>query len=469
MAKVLFVYPNKEGYPIIPIGISILSGVLKNSGHETDLFDATFMMPQRLDHDAREKTGVVKKVDVVKHWGRAERFDIGEEFKKKITSFNPDLIAFSIVENNYGFAKSLFAIAREASSVPIIAGGIFPTVAPEFIIEDDNVDIVCIGEGERSLLELLDRLNNKKDLSNIPNLIVKNDSGKIESSFSAFYKWDPPVYQDWDIFDQRHLLKPFMGRMWRSGFFEASRGCPFSCSYCMNKIYQKKFKSLGAYRREKPIECVMNEIEYMKKEYSLEIIFFNDENFMMMKDDRFKEFCRGFMDRISLPFFIQTSAETLLDEKYVRALKEAGCITIGIGIETGSEKIRKELLNKSTPNYVYQRSFDNCNKYKIRTTAYVMIGLPFETEEDILATADFCRKLNAESIAISIFAPYHGTALYETCVNNGFIEDRYHEDISVNYSSILKMPQLSKEKLEELYYKFNDLVYRNKEAVRNEN
>lgn len=459
MSRVLFVYPNKEGYPIIPLGISVLVGVLKREKHNVDLFDITFMMPERLDHNAREKTGVVKKVNVEKYWGLGDKVDVNEEFKKKILFFNPDLIAFSIVENNYGCAKELFKIAREVTKSPIIVGGIFPTVAPEFFITDDNIDMICIGEGEYPLLELANRLEHNKDITNAPNTIIKNNGRIIKNKFAKFYDWEPLTYQDWEIFDQRHLFKPFMGQMWKTGFFEISRGCPFQCSYCANHVYQKIFKGLGRYCREKLIEYAIKEIEYMKKKYSLELIFFNDENFMMMEDGRFEEFCMKFKKRVDLPFFVQTRAETLVDEEKVKRLKELNCVTIGIGVESGSEKIRREVLNKQTLDYIYMKAFANCNKYNIRTTAYVMLGLPFETEEDIMLTAEFCKRLKTESIAISVFAPYHGTKLYDVCVEQGFIEDKYYEDISVNYSTILKMPQLSKEKLEELYYQFNNLVY----------
>ena len=128
MSKVLFVYPNKEGYPIIPLGISVLSGILKNAGHQTDLFDITFMISERADHNAREKTGLAAKVDVEKYWGAGDSVDIEEEFKNKISSFKPDLIAFSVVENNYLYAKKLFGLAKEASEVPVIVGGLFPTI-----------------------------------------------------------------------------------------------------------------------------------------------------------------------------------------------------------------------------------------------------------------------------------------------------------------------------------------------------
>lgn len=448
MSKILFVYPNKEGYPIIPLGISVLSGILKNNNHEVDLFDITFMMPERLDHNAREKTNLVKKVDVQKYWGTGDNLDINEELKKKILVFKPDLIAFSIVENNYSIAKKLLKLSKETLNVLTIVGGIFPTIAANFFVKDENVDIICVGEGEYAMLELANRIDQNKDISDIKNLIVKTSKGLIKNSFSKFYDWEPPVFQDWDIFDKRHLKKPFIGKMWQTGFFEISRGCPFQCTYCANHMYQKVFKSLGRYRRNKPIEYGIREIEYMKEKYSLELIFFNDENFMMMDFDRFKSFCENFKKRINLPFFIQTRADTLLQEERIKMLKEANCITVGIGVESGSVKIREKILNKTVSEDVYLKAFKNCNKYKIRTTAYVMIGLPFETEKDILLTADFCKKLNTESIALSIFAPYHGTKLRNICIENGFIEDSYCDDISVNYSSILNMPQINKKNLE---------------------
>jgi radical SAM superfamily enzyme YgiQ (UPF0313 family) len=140
-------------------------------------------------------------------------------------------------------------------------------------------------------------------------------------------------------------------------------------------------------------------------------------------------------------------------------LKEAGCVTIGIGVESGNEDIRRKLLNKNITNDVYEKAFANCHKYNIRTTANIMIGFPFETEKNIVESANFCRKLQAKSLSLAIFAPYHGTVLRDTCIEEGFIENKISEDIAIINRSILTMPQLSKEKIEELYLRFNSLVY----------
>lgn len=459
MSRILFVYPNKEGYPIIPLGISVLSGILKHHKHVVDLFDITFMIPKRFDHDAREKTGVVKKVDVQKYWGSGSRIGIEGELKKKILSFSPDLIAFSIVENNYAYSKRFFKVIKKITKAPIIVGGLFPTIKPELFIEDKNVDIICVGEGEYAIVELTKKLDCGQDISNILNLIVKNRGKIIRNKFAKYYDWEPLIFQDWSIFDKRHLLKPFMGKMYRTGFFELSRGCPYNCSYCINHLSQKIFKGLGKYNREKPVEYAIKEMRHMKDAYGLELVFFNDENFLTMKNERLFDFCDKYQSKINLPFFIMTRADSLLNEKKTAMLKKAGCITIGIGVESGNEEMRKKLLNKNIPNSVYEKAFEICHKYRIRTTANIMVGLPFETEENILESAQFCRKLKAKSLSLSIFAPYQGTKLREICVDNGFVKDHLYKNIATINHSILNMPQLSSKNIEEFYYKFNGLVY----------
>ena len=459
MARVLFVYPNKEGYPIIPLSISVLSGILKNQNHITDLFDITFTISEKLDNVARNKSGLVETVDVESVWGIGDNTNIENEFKNKILSFNPDLIAFTIVENNYLYSKNMFEIVKSIVNIPIIVGGLFPTTNPDFFVEDKNVDIICVGEGEYALLELVNRLDNKSSIDNISNLIVKTNGIVKHNDLASYYNWNPLILQDWDIFDKRHLLKPFMGKIYKTGFFELSRGCPNNCSYCINHLNQKIFKGLGNYNREKPIESAIYEINQMKTKYNLELIFFNDENFLTMKTERLNKFCDSYKEEINLPFFIATRADSLINDEKVKKLKDAGCVTIGIGVETGNEEIRKNLLNKNISNEIYEKAFDNCHKYNIRTTANIMIGLPFETEENIIESANFCKKIKAKSISLSIFAPYYSTKLRDVCVENNFMMDEISSEIGIVNSSILKMPQISKEKIDELFCKFKELVY----------
>lgn len=399
-------------------------------------------------------------VDTEPFWGRAEAFDIDNEFRKKIQSFSPDLIAFSIIENNYGCARNLLKIAKQTKNIPILVGGIFPTVAPSFFINDESVDLICIGEGEHAIIEIANRMDHQGDLSDIPNLIIKTASGVLRNPLTKYYNWDPLIFQDWELFDQRHIFKPFMGQMHRMGFFELSRGCPYQCSYCANASMQYLFKGLGKYNREKPIKSLISEVSFMKDQYNLDSVSFNDENFLQMNRERLGEFCREF-PVVNLPFDISARADNLLDEEVVKMLRDAGCISVGMGVEHGNELFRKTILNKHIPNHVFERAFSNCNRAGVRAVASLMIGLPFETEENIMETVNFCRKIKPTDVVVSIFAPYYGTRLRRICVENGLMEDRYHEDISWHQltGSILSMPQLSRQRIGELYYSLHDLIY----------
>ena len=456
--RILFVYPNKEAYPIIPLGISTMAGVLRDNGHLVKVFDTTFMMKDLYDdHKTREQLKIVDKVDVSKYWGREEK-DIREELTKVIDEFNPNFIGFSIVENNYSLARDLITfIKTKWFEIPIIVGGIFPTVAPQFFLKDDCVDLICIGEGEKVVKLLAD----KKCLQNIPNLLIKNRYGSFYStSLDLFYNWKPLSYQDWDKFDNRHLMKPFMGKMWKTGYFELSRGCPFHCSYCVNDYYQNAFKNCGKYRRERDIYNGIQEIKHMKDKYKLELIWFHDENFLMMNDTRFEYFYALYNHLINLPFFIQSRADTLLNLEKLKKLKELGCITISIGVEVGNEKFRRKVLNKPIKNETYLKAFENCRKVDIRTTANVMIGFPDETEENILETIAFLQKCKPDSIGLAIMAPYYGTKLREVCIEKKLMEDKYYPNISFNHKSIIKMKKIKKKRFYELYHNFHDLVYK---------
>jgi radical SAM superfamily enzyme YgiQ (UPF0313 family) len=459
MTKILFVYPNKEGYPIIPMAISVLSGVLKYYGQIVDLFDITFLMPVHLDHEAKIRSGTAIKVDMEKHWGSVETVNIADAFQKKINEFKPDLIAFTIIENNCGCAKKLFKVAKSVSNAPILVGGLFPTTCPDFFINDENVDLICVGEGEHAIVQLAERLSAGKDISHIANLIVKKGNKVIKNGLAPYYDWCPLIFQDWDLFDPRHLLKPFMGKMYRTGFFELSRGCPYQCSYCNNKLNQKIFKSLGNYTRQKPLGSAFWELQDLKEKYNLELIFFNDENFLTMKKERLEIFCDEYKKRIGLPFFIMTRADSLREEDTLKLLKDAGCVTIGIGVECGNEKFRFSVLNKKIPNTVYKLAFENCRKYGIRTTANIIIGSPFETLENMYESVAFCKELKADSVSLAIFAPYYGTELRDVCIKNGYMEDRYYDDIATINHSIITMPQLSKRTIENMYFKFNRLAF----------
>lgn len=134
---------------------------------------------------------------------------------------------------------------------------------------------------------------------------------------------------------------------------------------------------------------------------------------------------------------------------------DAGCVTISIGVESGSERIRTEVLNKRVSLRRIIKTFDLCRKYSLRTTANYMIGVPHETEEDVYETMRFNRMINPPSIAITYFQPFLGTELHDVCVKEGFY-DGFNPNASVYLESPLKMPQLPPERIEEMIREFTE-------------
>ena len=452
--NILLVYPNKESYPMIPLGLSVLAGVLRDARHDVKIFDTTFMMEKSyIDHKEREKLGLVQHTEAESIWSKDKK-DVYQELCNIIKDFNPKLVGVSIVENNYTLAKKLMSHIKRYFNIPIIVGGIFPTVAPQFFIQDKNVDILCGGEGERAIVELANKLESGDSIKKIKGLAIKNGNKKITVNLQTdFYDWKPFTYQNWEVFDERHLLKPYRGKMWRTGCFEMSRGCPHQCSFCVNSTYQELFKDCGKYRREKDIMDSLLEISLLTSWHNLELIWFHDENFLTMSRDRFKKFIKGYK-KIDLPFFIQTRADSLLDMGKLQALKDSNCDTISIGVEVGNEWFRKTMLNKPIKNETYIQAFKNCKEVGIRTTANVMMGFPDENDANLGDTISFLKKCQPDNVGLALLAPYYGTEVRNVCIKEGLIEDKFYPEISF-YKSILKDNAPS---LEHYYTNFTKLL-----------
>ena len=149
--KVLFIYPNCEGYGGIPNGLALLSGCLKKAGFETKCFDTTFLnsppltLSYRLKYDEITKTGHEK---VWGEWTPELAKQIPDLFKKTIEEFRPDLIAVNIVDVAYNFSKKLLNGINKKYGIPVVVGGPTPTLSPELFSKDDCFDIICVGEGE---------------------------------------------------------------------------------------------------------------------------------------------------------------------------------------------------------------------------------------------------------------------------------------------------------------------------------
>ena len=424
--KILFVYPSISNELRIPLAISILTAVVRKAGHEVRVFDPTFMGEFHTDNEKMAKLGTHQSVDLKI---ASNKLDPKTELDKLIKDFKPDLICVSLVERNIFTAKKLL----HDVDIPVLAGGIMPSIAPEFVKSQPWIDYVCDGEGEDFILDFLkDPKTTTKRLTDINNI----------------------PEQDWTDFDERHLRKPFMGKVYRGGAFELSRGCFGACTFCVAPRLRERSKGLGCYHRTKdPIVCI-SEIEHKIKDYDLNMVAFGDTDFLRGVDKKvMKNFLTMYAERIKTPFTMQCSVGTLLDEDILSLLRKAQCCAISVGVESGSQRMQKQVLKKVIPMEMIKKAFDLCRKYELRTTANYMMGLPYETEEDCRKTIELNRIINPPSIAVTFFTPFIGTDLYDVCIKEGFYKP-FQENV-YEYPP-LQMHQLPQEKILSLVKEFTD-------------
>jgi radical SAM superfamily enzyme YgiQ (UPF0313 family) len=422
--KILFVYPNVGTELRIPLAISILIAKLRSLGHEVRLFDPTFLGEFRTDNEQMALLGTHRSTNLNQLVGECERVSPREKLQLIINDYLPDFIFVSLVERNFNTAKDLL----KDVDVPVLAGGIMPTIATGFCKSQDWIDYVCVGEGENGM----GFLDNPSDIC--PNPV----------------NMDEVPEQDWTDFDERHLLKPFMGSVYRGGAFEFSRGCFGACAFCV----APRLRERGIVHRTKSPKGLVVEIENKVSQYGLQMVAFSDTDFLRgVKNKTMSEFLKLYAKRINLPFTMQASVYTLLDEEILELLKKAKCCAISVGVESGSPKIQKSVLKKPIPREAVKKAFNLCRRNGLRVTANYMMGLPFETEEDIRETFVLNMYANPHSIAVTYFTPFMGTELYDICVKHGFYRP-FKENV-YEYPP-LDMPQLSQDRIKELVKEFSD-------------
>jgi radical SAM superfamily enzyme YgiQ (UPF0313 family) len=439
--KVLFLYPNVRRMSLIPPSICLLSQRLKDMGISVDLFDTTFYCIDGYSYDSDDanKNDLVTRPYNANSKIALKDEDVYEAFNRKVEECQPDLIAVSVDESTFELSLSLLRAVRK-HHVPTIAGGVFPTFAPEMVIRRFEIDILCIGEGELALSELCERLRRNQDYTDVSNLWVKQKNGRItRNSLAAPIDPDTNPMPDVGLFDESRHYRAMAGNIYRMMAVETHRGCPFTCGYCnspaQNRIYREK---TGCnYLRKRSLDRIHEELLQYRDYWKAEYIFFWADTFLTYSDREIDAFCEMYAD-IRLPFYCNAHPKTVSEYK-IKKLKEVGLHRLGVGIEHGNEKFRSEVVNRRYSNNELVESLHIPKKYDIPFSANNIIGFPDETHELAMDTAELNRSIPASDHSCSIFQPYHGTALHAYAVHRGFIDDDFIAPANTQ-GSILNMP-----------------------------
>jgi len=415
--RVLFFYRGQEY-----MSIEYLSSVLKKAGHQTDLiFDYGF------DDTYIYEIPFLKKI---KRYGK---------WLKKIANFKPDLIAFSCLTNLYPFVKETAALIKKHFPIPIIVGGIHPTSLPEYVLSDESIDMVCIGEGEEALLELVNKMEIGEDLYNIRNLWFKVDGGIVKNPIRPLIAdLDTIPFPDRGLFDKYGCI---------AGTIKAitGRGCPFQCTFCYSHSLFNLYKNNSEkFTRRRSVGNVLEELLECKKRYRVNDFYFFDDTFTINLP-WLKDFSKAYKEKIATPFSCCVRPGTI-NEEMVRVLKEAGLRMVFFGVDSGNDFVRKKIMRRNIEKSQIIDDAKLLKKYNIIIWSSVIFGSPGETMEQMRESFDLVREIGSDCISTFLMYPFPNTDIADYAIQNNFLSRDDYENIKNGESSYHK----------DTYIKLND-------------
>jgi len=449
--KILLVYPNIHGMNMLPPAIGLFTALLKARKHKVELFDSTnYQIPGEVfDSDKeKEKNLTVRPFDDSQLREGMHTTDVFDDFRKKIQSFQPGLIAFSVTEDLFPVARRLM-FEIEDMDIPTIFGGVFPTFAPDKCLALKGVDMVCVGEGEQLIVELADSLESGNNYNEIPGLWVKEKNKIIKNLMSTPVDISLNPILDLSLFEESRLYRPMQGKVWRMLPAETHRGCPYQCTYCnspaQSKMYRNECK--GKFYRKKSFSAIHKELTYLKDELKAEAFYFWADTFLSYTDKEFDQFCELYKD-FQLPFWVQSRPETIVEGR-IKRLMNLGMFRMGFGVEHGNEAFRTSVLRRKVSNAAMLKGFKVLNKLGLKFSVNNIMGFPGETRELAMDTVRLNAQISCDSANAYSFSPFHGTPLRELSEKMGYCTNDLIAR-SVMKPTLLNMPQFPPEAIEGL-------------------
>jgi radical SAM superfamily enzyme YgiQ (UPF0313 family) len=366
--------------------------------------------------------------------------------QKKLESLEFDIAGITVMTFTLvDVVETIRVIKSVKPNCRVVLGGPHVSLYPEETISFDGVDILVLGEGEKTFADLLENFESNKNLKDICGLVFKDKTGNIVHTGN-----NKPI-SDLDklSFPARHLTPyrkytSLLAKRLPVTTMFTSRGCPFKCSFCDRPHLGKKFRAMSASR-------VVEEFESAMKLGIHEFLIYDDT--FTVNRERVKNICQIAVEKkLDIGFDIRARVDTL-DEQLLRLLKKAGCRGIHYGVEAGTDKILK-VLNKNITLSKAKEVFDLTRKYGIQTLAYFMIGSPTETRQDIYETFRVAKWLNPDFMHMTILTPFPGTPIYFEGLSNGIIKSDYWRDFAKNPTRGFSPPFweeiLSREELKDL-------------------
>jgi radical SAM superfamily enzyme YgiQ (UPF0313 family) len=357
-----------------------------------------------------------------------------KEIEKTCREFKPDILAYTAFTGGHVSMLKLNKKLKERYNFFSMFGGPHPTFSPE-IIEEDGVDAICRGEGFEAMPEFVNKLERGEDITQVKNFWVKIDNKIYKNPVR-------PLIKDLDIlpFPDRSLYDKYKDyRLARTAAVMTSQGCPFNCTYCFNHQLHEMMVKGDPVFRQRSVGHVMEELKQLKRDYpKIEYLVFRDEIINVNKK-WVKEFSQRYANEVGMPFYCLMRPE-MITEETVEDLKKAGLYFIGIGVESGNDFIRNEILGRNMSKKQIINGLKIPRDKNVKFSMYNIIGAPGETLDTVMETWELnvkCKPTFSDSFGLT---PYPKTEIYNYSVANGFLDPKlndkypetYHEGIMLN-------------------------------------
>ncbi len=402
MAKILFLQNMDYEF----VGPMYLSAMLKSHGHKCELL---------IGHSTKK-------------------------FEEKIKEFQPDFVGFSIMSGSHSWALKIAKELKKQFELITIFGGAHPTFFQKFVLEE-GVDFMIRGEGEESILEIMNLQDEKKDFRHVPNLSYVKDRKEQHNPLRDLAdRLDDYPIPDRDLYAD--LINKGSGKVRN---IITSRGCPFHCSFCFEDAMRELYEGKGKYVRIREINEVIEECIRLREETNTEVIYFADDVFGMKRNWLY-DFLEIYKEKVGLEFICLVRADLVAaDKDYAFNLAAAGCKSVFFGVESGNEDLRNQVLKKQLDDDQIVTAAELLHEAGITFRTYNILGLPDETLEDAFSTVELNIKIKADYPWCSIFSPFPGTELSEYAYSKGYLSPTFDvEELDKSFflSSQLDLPNI---------------------------
>lgn len=358
-----------------------------------------------------------------------------EGYVKRVADLQPDLVGVSCMSLHwFPLLPYLDGLKAAQPEVPILLGGYQAILSPDETISYPAIDFVCVGDGEYPLQGLIQRIRQgSSDV--VPGLWEKKVNGEVVKTAPVLTEDLTTLpFPDYTIYERDGQLEKVSNLGVGTDVVilpvMTGRGCPYRCTYCSNASMLETYSGKGSYLRKYDAEAMVEELCRLRDRYGVGYFEFWDELFLSNMKYVY-HFLELYKKHLAIPFAITSRVEKM-DETFCRTARDAGCHAVWFGIESGSESYRHKYLNRKMTNEQIIQAAENARKAGIRRLTFNLVGMPFETRENMLETLELNKLIQPDVFHVYPFMPLRGTALYNLAEQEGLLLDQQPSDFGAS-------------------------------------